>query len=515
MGYELSRWAKDLDHPCLTLRTRQVLVAICLIALDEHGEFWMRGKRLIAEHFPDMSYGTYRNCIGRLVKGGLLIKTAHGGGPTAHGRGTGNQYRVNSPVVHNPHPSQAVLPDIVKSPEALPPPPAVDVKQTPIDANAFHKRINELLATDIAPEQMLAIMEFVEETVGSSQNRSSTVTNAREEDAELVIDSDQSEQDSSSLMTSPGEMGDRQVIDSDQYEQDSSFTMTSCDKRTAHENGELVTDSDVFEENWSLTVTSPHINEKKLHEKNIAAAANSSRSTKQGAIGFFDQLAKSLADAGHPGIRAAQFADLTGFLADYTNLTGSPPDQRTAEYIVGRVSESNSVRNVVGFVRKVTQDVLTTGEGYVEQEEPEQPAPASERPAEPSPPPDWAVLHLAHGEQVSSAQKIWDAVSERLRGQVSRPAFETWVAEVSGAAYAEGKFVVGSANTFASEMLRNRMHPLIVKAVREVAGVELEIEYAVVAANDRRECPLCQAGDTKEASAVSWPDSRGRENYGS
>ena len=106
------------------------------------------------------------------------------------------------------------------------------------------------------------------------------------------------------------------------------------------------------------------------------------------------------------------------------------------------------MRNVVGFVRKVTQDVLTTGEGYVEQDSlPEQHAPASERPAELSPPPDWELLHLAHGEQVSSAQKIWDAVSERLRGQVSRPAFETWVAEASGAAYAEGKFVVGSANT--------------------------------------------------------------------
>ena len=514
MGYELSRWAKDLDHPCLTLRTRQVLVAICLIALDEHGEFWMRGKRLIAEHFPDMSYGTYRNCIGRLVKGGLLIKTAHGGGPTAHGRGTGNQYRVNSPVVHNPHPSQAVLPDIVKSPEALPPPPAVDVKQTPIDANAFHKRISELLATDIAPEQMLAIMEFVEETVGSSQNRSSTVTNAGEEDAELVIDSDQLEQDSSSGMTSSGEARDRQVIDSDQSEQDSSFTMTSCDKRTGHQNEELVIDSDISEENWSLSVTSPHIHEKKLHEKNIAAAAaNSSRSTEQGMISFFDQLAKSLADAGHPGIRAAQFADLSGFLADYTNLTGSPPDQRTAEYIVGRVNETAGIRNVAAFVRRLVRDVLTTGEGYVELYS--LPSPPPERPAEPLPPPDWAVLHLAHGEQVSSAQKIWDAVSERLRGQVSRPAFETWVAEASGAAYAEGKFVVGSANTFASEMLRNRMHPLIVKAVREVAGVELEIEYAVVAANDRRECPLCQAGDTKEASAASWRDSRGRENYGS
>ena len=503
MGYELSRWAKDLDHPCLTLRTRQVLVAICLIALDEHGEFWMRGKRLIAEHFPDMSYGTYRNCIGRLVKGGLLIKTAHGGGPTAHGRGTGNQYRVNSPVVQNPHPSQAVLPDIVKSPEASPPPPAVDVKQTPVDANAFHKRINELLATDIAPEQMLAIMEFVEETVGSSQNRSSTVTNAGEVDAEQVIDSDQSEQDSSSLMTSPGEMGDRQVIDSDQSEQDSSFTMTSCDKRTGHQNEELVTDSDISEENWSLSVTSPHIHEKKLHEKNIAAAAaNSSRSTEQGANSFFELLAKSLADAGHPGIRAAQFADFSEFLAEYTNLTGSPPDQRTAEYIVGRVSESNDVRNVVGFVRRLVRDVLTTGEGFVEQEEPEQPAPPSERPAWPSPPPDWNLLHLAHGEQVSPAQEIWAAVSERLRGQVSRMVFETWVAEASGAAYVEGKFVVGSANSFASEMLKNRMHPQIEKAVLDVTRKDLIIQYAVVPLEGRHGCPLCQAGGNQEAVAA-------------
>ena len=63
------------------------------------------------------------------------------------------------------------------------------------------------------------------------------------------------------------------------------------------------------------------------------------------------------------------------------------------------------MRNVVGFVRKVTQDVLTTGEGYVEQEEPEQPAPPPERPAEPSPPPDWELLHLAHVEQVSPAQE--------------------------------------------------------------------------------------------------------------
>ena len=128
-------------------------------------------------------------------------------------------------------------------------------------------------------------------------------------------------------------------------------------------------------------------------------------------------------------------------------------------------------------------------------------APPPERPTGPSPPPDWSVLHLAHVEQMSSAQAIWAEVLEVLRSQVSRTAFETWVAEANGVAYAEGKFVVGSANSFASEMLKNRMHPQIARAVRDATGTEVIIEYAVVAPDDRKECSLCQAGEARvEAS---------------
>ena len=241
-----------------------------------------------------------------------------------------------------------------------------------------------------------------------------------------------------------------------------------------------------------MTGTPIHEDKSPEDKKHAAAARENLTGLDRNSPEFFDLLATALAEAGHPGIRAAQFADLSGFLADYANLTGSPPNQRTAEYIVGRVSESNGVRNVVGFARKITQDVLTTGEGFVAYEPPP-PAPPPERPSEPLPPPDWAVLHLAHVEQVSPAQEIWTAVLERLRNQVSKPAFETWLSEASGAAYAEGRFVIGSANSFASEMVKNRMHPLIVRAVREVVGVELEMEYAVVASDDRKECPLCHS----------------------
>ena len=129
------------------------------------------------------------------------------------------------------------------------------------------------------------------------------------------------------------------------------------------------------------------------------------------------------------------------------------------------------------------------------------PAPPSERLAGPSPPPDWSVLHLAHVEQVSPAQDVWDAVLDVLRGQVSRPAFETWLSASSGAAYAEGQFIVGTANSFTAEMLKNRMHPLIERAVRDVVGVDLIIQYAVVPLEGRGECPVCEGAETREVAS--------------
>ena len=126
----------------------------------------------------------------------------------------------------------------------------------------------------------------------------------------------------------------------------------------------------MFRPNLSGNVTSYLYMRKKSYEEKdeAAAAANLSDSAEENLSGFFEILARALADSGYPGIRAAQFTDLTGFLQDYANLTGSPPDQRTADYIVGRVIETTGIRNIAAFVRRLAHDVLTTGEGYVAQE---------------------------------------------------------------------------------------------------------------------------------------------------
>ena len=464
MGYDLSRWAQHLSHPCLTARTRQVLSAICMVAHDEHGEFWMRGQKFVDENLPGMTYGAYRNHLSTLVRNRLLLKVEHGGGSTSGGRGTTTRYRVNSPVVMTPHPEQGVLPDIPKSSQAQPAHPEVSDEQPSVSAIEVHQRVDELMAAGITTEQMIEILKAVSETLTGSINMSENVT------------------------SSPN-MSEK-LIGSDNLSGNVTGSEDQTCQETRHVSPEPVRKRD------KLSIHE----EKKLEEKDKAAAANLSDSAEENLSGFFEILATALADAGYPGIRAAQFTDLTSFLQDYANLTGSPPDQRTADYIVGRVSESRGVRNVVGFARKITQDVLTTGEGYVAYE-PTPPAPPPERPAEPLPPPDWSVLHLAHIEQVSPSQEIWDAVLNVLRNQVSLTSFETWLSASSGAAYAEGQFIVGTANSFTAEMLKNRMHPLIERAVRDVVGVDLIIQYAVVPLEGRGECPVCEGAETREVAS--------------
>ena len=178
LGYDLSRWAQHLSHPCLTARTRQVLSAICMVAHDEHGEFWMRGQKFVDENLPGMTYGAYRNHLSTLVRNELLLKVEHGGGSTSGGRGTTTRYRVNSPVVMTPHPEQGVLPDIPKSSQAQPGHPEVSDEQPSVSAIEVHQRVDDLLAAGITTAQMVEILKAVSETLTGSTNMSGNVTSS-------------------------------------------------------------------------------------------------------------------------------------------------------------------------------------------------------------------------------------------------------------------------------------------------------------------------------------------------
>ena len=419
----------------------------------------MRSARLIAEHFPDLSHAAYRNHLSILVRNGLLIKMEHGGGRTSGGRGKSSIYRVNAPSVSPQQPPQGVLPEIARSPDASPPNPAPEVleQSNQVDASAAHRRLDEMFSAGITPTQVIAILDFTART----------------------------------LLESP-ESPDRDA-ETGQVEIETCKESTHVSEKHARKSGG-------FLRNMQEIADAAPIHEEKRGEEKKDHAAAAELNLSGFVTGFFDQLAKSLSDFGYSGIRAAQFADLTGFLAEYTNVTGSPPDQRTAEYIVGRLRDSSDVRNVVGFVRSVTEDVLRTGEGYVAYEPPSTPlsGPPTEHESAVEPP-DWHLLHLAHVEQVAPAQQTWVSALERLRAEVSRPAFETWLSESRGVAYVEGRFLVGTANRFAAEMLGHRLHPLVERAVRDVTGEVLVIEYAVEAQGNE-ECPVCEGAEKVNAA---------------
>ena len=502
MGYELQRWALTEQHPCLTPRTRLVLAAICMVSHDDHGEFWMRGKRLISEHLPDMSYSSYKNHLGILVRNELLTKLEHGGGRTSGGRGTSNRYRVNAPSVTPQQPPQGVLPEIIRSPAASPPEPEVTDTPMTVDASAAHRKLDEMLSAGITPAQVVAILEFTAGTLlESSENTGQDVETGQVKGETRQVEGETGHD--------TGPVSDKQVTDHGQFDRNPTGFITCLDEETGQVDEKQVMDHGRFDRNPTGFMTSAPIHEEKRGEdkEDHAAAANwtdpESNRTGSGKDppDFFDLLTLKLAAEGHRGIRPAQFDHLRELMPQYAEATGGVlPDQRTADYIVGRLRNSQGVRNVVGFVLSVTEDVLRTGEGFVAYEPPP-PAPPPEHPAEPLPPPDWNTLHLAHVEQVSPAQKVWDAVLDVLHGQVSSTAYETWLSSSSGSAYADGQFVVGTANSFTSEMLRNRMHPLIESAVNGVTGVKLKIQYAVAPVEGRGECPVCQTGEARtEAS---------------
>ena len=488
MGYDLQRWALTKQHPCLTPRTRQVLAAISFVAHDEHGEFWMRSARLIAEHFPDLSHAAYRNHLSILVRNGLLIKMEHGGGRTSGGRGKSSIYRVNAPSVSPQQPPQGVLPEIARSPDTSPPNPAPEVleQSNQVDASAAHRRLDEMFSAGITPTQVIAILDFTARTLLESPE--SPDRDAETGQVEIETCKESTHVSEKHARKSGGFRGNMQA------------DLACFDEETCKESEKHARKSGGFLRNMQEIADAAPIHEEKRGEEKKDHAAAAELNLSGFVTGFFDQLAKSLSDFGYSGIRAAQFADLTGFLAEYTNVTGSPPDQRTAEYIVGRLRDSSDVRNVVGFVRSVTEDVLRTGEGYVAYEPPSTPlsGPPTEHESAVEPP-DWHLLHLAHVEQVAPAQQTWVSALERLRAEVSRPAFETWLSESRGVAYVEGRFVVGTANRFAAEMLGHRLHPLVERAVRDVTGEVLVIEYAVEAQGNE-ECPVCEGAEKVNAA---------------
>ncbi|MBI4298981.1 MAG: chromosomal replication initiator protein DnaA [Chloroflexi bacterium] len=78
------------------------------------------------------------------------------------------------------------------------------------------------------------------------------------------------------------------------------------------------------------------------------------------------------------------------------------------------------------------------------------------------------------------ASLIWEAALGELQLKVTRPSYDTWLKETEGLSFNENQLVVGTINTFAAEMLEQRMHSLITHAVRKVANAPVQVRFRVM-----------------------------------
>ena len=189
----------------------------------------------------------------------------------------------------------------------------------------------------------------------------------------------------------------------------------------------------------SQIMTPLPIHEEKIHEEkeDHAAAANLSDPASEGLTVFSEILAHSLEKAEHPGIRAAQFTDLNGLAETYEETDGLASGRtRRRLHRPGGSRESRGVRNVVGFARRIAEDVLRDRRGLCGRSSRE-PPPASvsgssrERDLAPQAP-DWSCCIWRTSSRCPRRGRCGPRSLKSCDLRWPRPAFETWLAGCEG-----------------------------------------------------------------------------------
>ena len=67
---------------------------------------------------------------------------------------------------------------------------------------------------------------------------------------------------------------------------------------------------------------------------------------------------------------------------------------------------------------------------------------------------------------------------------MTRPSYVTWLKDTVGISCDDGRFVVGTPNTFVAEMLEHRMYSLISQAAQRVVKGRVELQFEVVSTDD-------------------------------
>ena len=86
------------------------------------------------------------------------------------------------------------------------------------------------------------------------------------------------------------------------------------------------------------------------------------------------------------------------------------------------------------------------------------------------------------GEPPYDPQAVWEKARERLREELSRADFNTWLRDAVLLAWEEGEFVIGVSNAFTKDWLSNRLNGQVHESLAQAAGIpeeEVSVRYVV------------------------------------
>jgi hypothetical protein len=100
--------------------------------------------------------------------------------------------------------------------------------------------------------------------------------------------------------------------------------------------------------------------------------------------------------------------------------------------------------------------------------------------AEMAEPKDVAVETASQPDQGGEwARQVWRLTLDQLRLKLTKPVFDTWLRQTSVLTYRQDRLVIGVQNDYAKDWLENRLIEIIERALTNVAGEPIAVEFAV------------------------------------
>ena len=75
------------------------------------------------------------------------------------------------------------------------------------------------------------------------------------------------------------------------------------------------------------------------------------------------------------------------------------------------------------------------------------------------------------------APELWQKVKEKVRGQITKGNYETWIKDTRGLRFSDNTLVVGAPSNSVQEHIEHFLYSHLLKSTIEVLGRRVKLEF--------------------------------------